>query len=154
MDMSLSKLRELVMYREAFVLQFMRSQRVGHDWATELNWLSDWTELKDSQWRKVTRLKTPPVLPTVLCKMKNSLTRRKKMDHMVDYTQLPASPSLWPISRIPCPSHLRDNYFKQHWRRTGPLKAVDFHIYACIYLLFSWVSAVAHWSDCCPFSLR
>ena len=31
MDMSLSKLRELVMDREAGVLRFMGSQRVGHD---------------------------------------------------------------------------------------------------------------------------
>ena len=31
MDMSLSKLRELVMDREAGVLQSMGSQRVGHD---------------------------------------------------------------------------------------------------------------------------
>ena len=38
MDMSLSKLRELVMDREPGVLQFMGLQRVGHDWATELNW--------------------------------------------------------------------------------------------------------------------
>ena len=38
MDMSLGKLRELVMDREAWLLQFMGSQRVGHDWATELNW--------------------------------------------------------------------------------------------------------------------
>ena len=30
--------RELVMDREACMLQFMGSQRVGHDWATELNW--------------------------------------------------------------------------------------------------------------------
>ena len=37
-DMSLSKLRELVMDREACVLQSMGSQRVRHDWATELNW--------------------------------------------------------------------------------------------------------------------
>ena len=36
-DMSLSKLRELVTDREAW-LQSMGSQRVGHDWATELNW--------------------------------------------------------------------------------------------------------------------
>ena len=36
MDMSLSKLQELVMDREAGVLQSMGSQRVGHDWATEL----------------------------------------------------------------------------------------------------------------------
>ena len=31
MDMSLGKLRELVMDREAGVLRFMGSQRVGHD---------------------------------------------------------------------------------------------------------------------------
>ena len=31
MDMSLSKLRELVMDREAYVLQSMGSQRVGYD---------------------------------------------------------------------------------------------------------------------------
>ena len=42
MDMSLSKLRELVMDREAWpcrsMMQSTGSQRVGHDWATELNW--------------------------------------------------------------------------------------------------------------------
>ena len=39
MDMSLRKLQELVMDREASVLQSMGSQRVGHNWATELNWI-------------------------------------------------------------------------------------------------------------------
>ena len=38
MDMSLSELWELVMDKEAGVLRFMGLQRVGHDWATELNW--------------------------------------------------------------------------------------------------------------------
>ena len=38
MDMSLSKLQELVMDREAWLLWFVGSQRVGHDWGTELNW--------------------------------------------------------------------------------------------------------------------
>ena len=38
MHMSLSELRELVIDREAWMLRFMESQRVGHDWATELNW--------------------------------------------------------------------------------------------------------------------
>ena len=37
MDVSLSELQELVMDREAWLLQFMGLQRVRHDWATELN---------------------------------------------------------------------------------------------------------------------
>ena len=36
MDMSLGELWELVMDGRPGVLQFMGSQRVGHDWATEL----------------------------------------------------------------------------------------------------------------------
>ena len=42
------------------------------------------------------------------------------------------------------PRHLRDKYSKQPWKRTDPLKTVDFHIYAYIYLVSSWVSAAAH----------
>ena len=38
MDMSLSKLRELVMDREAWCVAVHGVARVGHDWATELNW--------------------------------------------------------------------------------------------------------------------
>ena len=38
MDMSLSKLQELVIEGKPGVLQSMGSQRVRHDWATELNW--------------------------------------------------------------------------------------------------------------------
>ena len=37
MDVSLSELWEMVIYREACVLQFIRSQRVGHDRVIELN---------------------------------------------------------------------------------------------------------------------
>ena len=37
-DMSLSKLWELVTERRPGMLQSMGSQRVGHDWVTELNW--------------------------------------------------------------------------------------------------------------------
>ena len=40
MDMSLSKLREIVKDREAYVLQSMGSQRIGHDLATEQKQLS------------------------------------------------------------------------------------------------------------------
>ena len=45
MDMSLSKLQELMMDpRKPGVLQSMGSQKVRHDWATELNWTSIWQE--------------------------------------------------------------------------------------------------------------
>ena len=39
MGRSFSKLRKLVMEREASMLHCVRSQRVRHDWETELNWI-------------------------------------------------------------------------------------------------------------------
>ena len=62
MDMSLSKLRELVMDGMPGMLRSMGSQRVGHDWATELNW----TEAKKwggGSWSPPTlnHLKLPPI---------------------------------------------------------------------------------------------
>ena len=39
MDVSLSEIGELVMDREAWHAAIHGSQRVGHDWATELNWI-------------------------------------------------------------------------------------------------------------------
>ena len=44
MDVSLSKLQELMMDREAGMLQTMEWQRVGHDQVTELNWTETKTQ--------------------------------------------------------------------------------------------------------------
>ena len=52
MDVSLSELRVLVMDRETWVLQFIGSQRVGHNWATELNW----TELNGTGYHDISFL--------------------------------------------------------------------------------------------------
>ena len=41
MDMSLVELQELVMDREAWCAVIHGIARVGHDWATELNWTED-----------------------------------------------------------------------------------------------------------------
>ena len=50
-------------------------------------------------------VKTPlQVLPTIPCRVKNFLPPKKGMDAKMDYVQLPADPSLWPVSGIPCPS--------------------------------------------------
>ena len=48
MDMSMGKLRELVMDKRPGVLQFMGWQRVGHDWVAEVNW-TEWTIWKGNK---------------------------------------------------------------------------------------------------------
>ena len=54
-------------------------------------------------------LKLPPDPPHHSMQNEELSHPKKKMNLKVDYAQLPVSPSLWLISRIPCPSHLRDN---------------------------------------------
>ena len=72
------------------------------------------------------------------------------MDIRIDYAQLPAGPSLWQISRIPSPAVEEITNPNNLGEELGPLKTVDFHIYACTYLLFSWVSAAAKSLQSCP----
>ena len=69
------------------------------------------------------------VLPTILGKRKNSLTQRKNKT-LGWLRPAPSQPSLWLISRTPCPSHLRENYSQQPWRRTGHLKT-SFLLHKC-----------------------
>ena len=49
MEMSLSKLLELVMEGRPGMLQSIGSQRVGHDWVTERNWTLNMRCLKSNQ---------------------------------------------------------------------------------------------------------
>ena len=57
MDMSVGELREFVMDRETGVLWFTGSQRVGHDWATELNWTEPNFVFGHEQWLKKVKVK-------------------------------------------------------------------------------------------------
>ena len=50
MDMSLSKFWVLVMDREAWCAIVPRVARVGHDWATELNWWYRFCAIKSGYW--------------------------------------------------------------------------------------------------------
>ena len=51
MDVGLGKFRELVLDREAWSTAVHGSQKVGHNWATELNW-TEHTRLSQHQWLK------------------------------------------------------------------------------------------------------
>ena len=51
MDMSLSNLQEIVMDRRTGMLLLMGSQTVGHDWATELNWIWKQTAQFKNEWK-------------------------------------------------------------------------------------------------------
>ena len=58
MDMSVSRVRELIMDRESWCAAVQGSQRVGHDWVTELNW----TELIIGTWVYFWALYPVPVI--------------------------------------------------------------------------------------------
>ena len=57
------------------------------------------------------------------------------MDIKVDYAQLPAGPASGRSPKFLAPA--LQEITEQPWRRTGPLKALTFHIHAYIYLFFS-----------------
>ena len=70
MDMSLSELRELGMDGEASRAAVPGSQRVGHNWATELNWgdalwihTKHFMESDISNWKSLTVLRRETIFP-------------------------------------------------------------------------------------------
>ena len=50
------------------VLRFMRSQRVGQDWATELNWAElNWNQSPPSDFTQIFPLTDVPILQNIMC---------------------------------------------------------------------------------------
>ena len=66
------------------------------------------------------------------------------MDLKVDYAQLLASPAAGQSPEFLAPAIYEISTPNKLGEEQAPVKTVDFHICASIYLLSPWVSAAAH----------
>ena len=91
MDMSLSKLRELLMNREAWQLQFMRSQRAGQNWLTELNLCWNWSSSTLATWCKKLTHWTRSMLGKIEGKKRREKQRMRGLDGITNSTDMSLS---------------------------------------------------------------
>ena len=123
MDMSLGKLRELVMDRWPGVLWFMGLQRVRHDWVNELNWTELMIMQGGPQW--VPHI-LPVFIPTSVMKpfspvKEPGMIRWLSVSILVDCDWIPwwnCSSLEYQIPHIYRTQSCRDNtefFFKRNW---------------------------------------
>ena len=111
MDVSLSELRELWWTGRLGVLHFMGSQRVGHDWVTELNWNMSiaWNFWKSSH--KISLVRGKMLKSAMNPKCLRSLTEQATECYS-DFCCMVSTDSL---SFPPCPSCLYSRSFAGLW---------------------------------------
>ena len=81
------------------VLLFMGSKRVGHDWATELNWTEDVSNSLQIHGLQCARLPCPSLSPRV-CSYSCRLSQMQLSNHLILHCPFLLLPSVFPWIRV------------------------------------------------------
>ena len=127
MDMSLTKLCELVMDREAWHAAVHGSERVRHDKATELNWTElNWKGSKSNSW-----FLSASIIPYLFsnCSDQRPTSPHLNLEYshsslfLVNLSFLPCTKRIWRLSRkvkkVKCGASLAAQWLRLHTSNAG-----------------------------------